>query len=100
MRVTSVDSQAHKSREVIAFHAMSGPAKRSSQTPLTQTPLTWMRIGTGFYLSCNLFLPWHTPILQSGDQVYFWMDAQRMLHGERAMLISFNTRRRERTCFF
>jgi hypothetical protein len=48
-----------------------------------------MRIGTGFYLSCNLFLPWHTPILQSGDQVYFWMDAQRMLHGERAYVDFF-----------
>jgi len=63
---------------------MSGPGKRSSQTPLT-----WMLIGTGFYLFCNLFLPWHTPILQSGDQVYFWMDAQRMLHGERAYVDFF-----------
>jgi hypothetical protein len=48
-----------------------------------------MLIGTAFYLFCNLFLPWHTPILQSGDQVYFWMDAQRMLHGERAYVDFF-----------
>ena len=48
-----------------------------------------MLIGTAFYLFCNLFLPWHTPILQSGDQVYFWMDAQRMLHGELAYVDFF-----------
>jgi hypothetical protein len=68
---------------------MSGPTEPSSQTPLTQTPLTWMLIGTVFYLFCNRFLPWHTPILQSGEQVYFWMDAQRMLHGERAYVDFF-----------
>jgi hypothetical protein len=84
MRVISIVGRLHKSSEVIAFHAMSGPTKRPSRTLLT-----WMLIGTAFYLFCNLFLPWHTPILQSGDQVYFWMDAQRMLHGERAYVDFF-----------
>jgi hypothetical protein len=48
-----------------------------------------MLIGAAFYLFCNLFRPWHTPILQSGDQVYFWMDAQRMLNGERVYVDFF-----------
>ena len=34
------------------------------------------------FLYCNLFLLPGTPILQSDDQVYFWMHAQRMLAGE------------------
>jgi hypothetical protein len=62
---------------------------RSSTKRSSQTPFTWIGIGAAFYLFCNLFLPWHTPILQSGDQVYFWMDAQRMLHGERAYVDFF-----------
>jgi|tagenome__1003787_1003787.scaffolds.fasta_scaffold20975284_2 hypothetical protein len=48
-----------------------------------------MLIGVAVYLFCNLFLLWHTPILQSDDQVYFWMDAQRMLHGERVYVDFF-----------
>jgi hypothetical protein len=35
-----------------------------------------------FYLYVNLFISPRVPILLGGDQVYFWMDAQRMLHGE------------------
>jgi hypothetical protein len=34
------------------------------------------------YLYLNLFALPHTPILLTGDQIYFWTDAQRMLFGE------------------
>jgi hypothetical protein len=34
------------------------------------------------YLYLNLFALPRTPILLSGDQTYFWMDAQRMMFGE------------------
>jgi hypothetical protein len=35
------------------------------------------------YLYLNLFALPRTPYLLSGDQVYFWMDAQRMMDGGR-----------------
>lgn len=34
------------------------------------------------YLYAKLFANPETPYLLGGDQVYFWLDAQRMLHGE------------------
>jgi hypothetical protein len=34
------------------------------------------------YLYLNLFLSAKTPFLLGGDQVYFWMDAQRILDGQ------------------
>src|ERR1700747_3361167 len=39
--------------------------------------------GAGIYLYANLFRWPNTPYLLGGDQVFFWTDAQRMLHGER-----------------
>ena len=39
-------------------------------------------LGSAVYLWANLFANLSTPFLLSGDQVFFWMDAQRMLHGE------------------
>lgn len=41
-----------------------------------------MLLGISGYLYLNLFLVTKVPILLSGDQVYFWMNGQRMLHGE------------------
>jgi len=38
--------------------------------------------GAALYLYVNLFVHARVPILLGGDQIYFWMDAQRMLHGE------------------
>jgi hypothetical protein len=38
--------------------------------------------GAAFYLYVNLFVSPRVPILLGGDQLYFWMDAQRMLLGE------------------
>ena len=35
------------------------------------------------YLTANLFQRSFVPVLLSGDQVFFWMDAQRLLHGDR-----------------
>jgi hypothetical protein len=40
-------------------------------------------LGATSYLYINLFAGLHTPYLLGGDQVFFWMDAQRMLGGER-----------------
>jgi hypothetical protein len=34
------------------------------------------------YLYPNLFVAGRTPVLLSGDQLFFWMNGQRMLHGE------------------
>jgi len=48
-----------------------------------------MLLAVAAYLYCNLFLLPRTPILQSDDQVYFWMYAQRLLHGEHAYLDFF-----------
>lgn len=39
--------------------------------------------GAAVYLYLNLFAFPCTPFLLGGDQVYFWMYAQRLLHGER-----------------
>ena len=38
--------------------------------------------GTAIYLYLNLFVSGDIPFLLGGDQVYFWMFAQRLLHGE------------------
>jgi hypothetical protein len=42
-----------------------------------------MLLGISGYLFLNLFRLPNIPILLSGDQVYFWMNGQRMLNGER-----------------
>jgi len=39
-------------------------------------------LGSAIYLYLNLFLLRGIPFLLGGDQVYFWMFAQRLLHGE------------------
>jgi len=41
------------------------------------------------YLYLNLFVKTKVPILLSNDQVYFWVNGQRMLHGERPYLDFF-----------
>jgi hypothetical protein len=48
-----------------------------------------MLLGISGYLYLNLFLLPSAPILLSGDQVFFWMNGQRMLHGERPYLDFF-----------
>lgn len=56
-------------------------------------PSAWfvslMLVGVSGYLYLNLFLLPNVPILLSGDQVFFWMNGQRMLHGERPYLDFF-----------
>jgi hypothetical protein len=42
----------------------------------------WLCAGVALYLYVNLFLFPRVPILLSGDQVFFWMNGQRMLNGE------------------
>jgi hypothetical protein len=48
-----------------------------------------MLLGISGYLYLNLFLLPNAPILLSGDQMFFWMNGQRMLHGERPYLDFF-----------
>ncbi len=45
--------------------------------------LLLLLVGVAAYLYFNLFLFPRTAFLLGGDQVYFWMDAQRMLDGGR-----------------
>ena len=40
-------------------------------------------LGAAAYLYLNLFALPHTPVLLGGDQVFFWLDAERMLYGQR-----------------
>jgi len=51
----------------------------------TQQSVTYhlflLLLGVAVYLYLNLFAFPHTPFLLGGDQVYFWMDAERMLDG-------------------
>ncbi len=56
----------------------TAPPKTSSSLLL----LSILLIGAATYLYLNLFALPHTPFLLGGDQVYFWMDAQRMLDGK------------------
>ena len=57
-----------------------------SRSPVPQKTapfLILLLFGVTTYLYLNLFALPHTPFLLGGDQVYFWMDAQRMLNGGR-----------------
>jgi hypothetical protein len=60
--------------------------------PLGHSPaalIALLSVAATGYLYSNIFLLPHTPILQSDDQVYFWMHAQRMLNGERPYIDFF-----------
>lgn len=58
------------------------PLSRSSRTPLDRY-CVGLFLGAALYLWANLFATPGVPFLLGGDQVFFWMDAQRMLYGER-----------------
>jgi hypothetical protein len=63
------------------------PFCTEKEEPLLSTrKLPWILpslcAGAALYLYLNLFVHARVPILLSGDQLYFWMDAQRILHGE------------------
>ena len=46
-------------------------------------PWAWLTVAaSAIYLYLNLFAPPGTPFLLGGDQVYFWMYAQRLLGGD------------------
>jgi hypothetical protein len=49
--------------------------------PFNRYDVTFLLV-CAVYLYANLFANPETPYLLGGDQVYFWLDAQRMLHGE------------------
>lgn len=63
--------------------ARSGVQARRIVRQRTAWPLSFVLLGAATYLYLNLFALPNTPFLLSGDQVFFWMNAQRMLHGER-----------------
>ncbi len=46
-------------------------------------PAVFLLLGAVVFLYLKLFTLPHTPVLLTGDQVYFWTDAQRMLDGQR-----------------
>jgi Dolichyl-phosphate-mannose-protein mannosyltransferase len=69
--------------------ARSSVQARRTVRQRTDWPLVFVLLGAATYLYLNLFALPNTPFLLSGDQVYFWMDAQRMLHGERIYLDFF-----------
>ncbi len=48
-----------------------------------------MLAGAAVYLYVILFVFGRVPVLLGDDQVFFWMNAQRMLHGERVYLDFF-----------
>src|SRR5271154_5554856 len=56
-----------------------------------KTSWVWavLLLGVPVYLYVNLFASPDIPFLFGGDQVFFWTDAQRMLHGERIYLDFF-----------
>ncbi|WP_263358124.1 hypothetical protein [Acidicapsa ligni] len=68
------------------------PALRNDDyAPLVPRPSDWkwaiwyyilVAFGCVVYLYFNLFASHGVPILQSGDQVYFWMGAQQLLNGQ------------------
>jgi hypothetical protein len=45
-------------------------------------PTLFIALSSAAFLYWNLWLSPRIPILEGGDQVFFWMDAQRMLLGE------------------
>ena len=53
---------------------------RSPQLSFVRTLLVLLVIASFLYF--NLFVFGGVPVLLGDDQVFFWMDAQRMLHGE------------------
>ena len=59
----------------------------SAAEPLTPRDRTWhlpaLLLGASTYLALNLFRFFCAPFLLSGDQIFFWMFAQRMLAGEK-----------------
>jgi hypothetical protein len=63
--------------------AANSRAESQQHESLVDRLTLWFAVGSGAFLYVNLFLLPRIPILQAGDQMFFWMDAQRMLFGER-----------------
>ncbi len=56
--------------------------ERTDRQGVYWVPLALL-LGAATYLYLNLFTLPRTPFLLGGDQIYFWMNAQRMLGGEK-----------------
>src|SRR5580693_5658229 len=59
----------------------------------------FLMLGISGYLYLNLFQLPNLPILLGVDQTFFWMNGQRMLHGERPYLDLSSLRRPARAYF-
>jgi hypothetical protein len=74
------------SHMTVARGALEQGGVSKQATSVTIRKRVWlvplMLIGISVYLYLNLFVVPNVPILLSGDQVFFWMNGQRMLYGE------------------
>jgi 4-amino-4-deoxy-L-arabinose transferase-like glycosyltransferase len=88
-----VDALSHES---LPFRSRAGacermcdciPGFRHAMSVRSRSRFDWftpaLLFSGAIYLYVNLFAFPNIPFLLSGDQVYFWMNAQRMLQGER-----------------
>jgi hypothetical protein len=66
-----------------------GALGRLQKVSLPSVHTAFVLLGTALFLYCNLFVFRGIPVLQGDDQVFFWLDAQRMLHGERPYIDFF-----------
>ena len=82
-------TRPHDLRRSSIFGTCACPANMADglvASPHNAAMALWMvfvLVGAGLFLYLNLFVLPHTPILLTGDQVFWWMNAQRMLSGER-----------------
>jgi hypothetical protein len=70
-------------RETARAEEPSARAHRSDRRSARGWSDLWILIGSSAYLYLNLFTLRGTPFLLTGDQVFYWMDVERMMAGER-----------------
>ena len=68
--------------ELAAEEARTKPSEVPPKSALNELWLWFILPLVAIYLYLNLFVSAAVPILLSGDQVFFWMNGQRMLFGE------------------
>ncbi|HKO18749.1 MAG TPA: hypothetical protein VJU82_07665 [Acidobacteriaceae bacterium] len=69
--------------EIAAPTGMAAPAVKAFARRDSTWHLPALLLGASAYLALNLFRFFQAPFLLSGDQIFFWMFAQRMLAGEK-----------------
>src|SRR5246127_3295803 len=80
----------HGSAPASAYHsnsegtvAQSLPMPRAGSLTAMSWSDLWVLVGSSIYLYLSLFTLRGTPFLLSGDQVFYWMDAEHMMAGGR-----------------